>query len=199
MQHAWFSFIEQLLLGTLALQGPASAGLHHPSLTHASCEQAMARLWRVAHFVLSDYLDLPPQQAATAMLSAPTPDSILARSADALARTFPPASAQPSASVLRPPAGLGQGLTGSPCSPQREAGPAGSAGLRGDKGLSQGLPSELESVTTAASELTQYASCASTLNDAVILPAVDGSTNPSVSRQVASRFPVWVVTHECIQ
>ena len=41
----------------------------------------MARLWRVAHFVLTDYLELPPQRgsqhAHTAMLHAPTLGSAL--------------------------------------------------------------------------------------------------------------------------
>ncbi len=43
----------------------------------------MARLWRVAHFVLSDYLELPPQcgsqHAHTPMLRAPTLGTTLRR------------------------------------------------------------------------------------------------------------------------
>ncbi len=43
----------------------------------------MARLWRVAHFVLTDYLELPPQRgsqhAHTPMLRAPTLGSALRR------------------------------------------------------------------------------------------------------------------------
>ncbi len=50
-------------------------------LTVSVLTQAMARLWRVAHFVLTDYLELPPQRgsqhAHTAMLHAPTLGSAL--------------------------------------------------------------------------------------------------------------------------
>ena len=45
--------------------------------------QAMARLWRVAHFVLTDYLELPPQRSSqhahTPMLRAPTLGTTLRR------------------------------------------------------------------------------------------------------------------------